>query len=117
MMTEFKAGQRVKVEFGGTLKYLDDETMEIRTDDDYFYYIAPGREPGITITPLDPENWPPQVGDIWEADGGEFLARKSVAGRDAIVCIPVDEMPRHYAMDTEPLKALNPVLVRRRGQS
>jgi len=115
-MTEFKEGQRVKVEYEGVI-------VAVHHEPELVYIIQRGgRNAWIypkfsTITPLDPPDWPPQAGDIWEADGGEFLARKSMAGRDAIVCIPVDDIHNHYAMDTEPFKALNPVLVRRRGQS
>jgi len=123
-MTEFKIGQRVKVELEGTIVGLEshDGCIKIWSDQEYAHYVCVDRwsggqiDTGAKVTLTGPENWPPQVGDIWEADGGEFVARKSLAGRDYIVCIPVDDIHGHYAMETAPFKALNPVLVRRRGQ-
>ena len=118
-MTEYKKGQRVKVEFEGVVKVADSDGMlEILTDDGYFYYIAARREPGVKITPADPKGWPPRVGDIWETGGTEYFARHS-ADKMGITMVPDgQDVIGHYALNSmsETFKALNPVLVRRRGQ-
>lgn len=114
-MTKFTKGQRVKVEYEAKVWLSDlDGVLELRTDDDMFYYINWRTEPSVTITPLGLADWPPQVGDIWEAGGKEWFARKdeyAPTGRELLMVAEIGTW-----LEVDEVKALNPVLVRRRGQ-
>jgi hypothetical protein len=118
-MTEYKKGQRVRVEYEGTietvLKGSDGPQTALYVHvygahKDKSNYVYPKH---AKVTLLDPPDWPPQVGDIWEAEGREwFCAYSPKYGEDRMV-------PENSGTRTLPLgsfKALNPVLVRRRGQ-
>jgi hypothetical protein len=116
-MQEFKEGQRVKVEFEGVIldtysydgcvKLLDDGAKE----DGWNHYVYLN-SPAVKVTLADPKDWPPQVGDIWEAEGREYFIQESMSR--GMVIRPDDTM--HTALSVEGLKRLSPVLVRRRGQ-
>jgi hypothetical protein len=116
-MTEYKAGQRVKVEFEAKIESVDDRTIQVSTDDNYFYYFSPRIEPAIRITPVAPASWPPQVGDIWGVGGEEYYVREEVESYSRIV-IAAFSGGKDYFWSTclDDFKALNPALVRRRGQ-
>lgn len=109
-MGEFKAGQRVKVEYEGTVVVVHHEPK-------LAYVIQRGGRNAwmypehSTITLLDPADWPPQVGDIWEANGQEWFACRR--HDDGALLIKPDDGGGMW--DTKTFKSLNPVLVRRRG--
>lgn len=109
-MSEFKRGQRVHVEFDGVVTAEGNTGVYVKPDGKY---LGVGWVPDVTVTPLEPPSWPPQVGDIWEADGREWFARINLDHKNKTVM--VSEIGRlHFNLDT--FKALNPALVRRRGQ-
>ena len=110
-MTEYQKGQRVRVEVEGTIS-------AVMADGSFAIANVPGTRfkddgllnPKVTVTPLDPPDWPPQVGDIWEADGEEWFAAWSMGN---LVMVPAGE---GCSFILDEFKALQPVLVRRRGQ-
>ena len=63
-MTEYKKGQRVKVEFEGVVNYTFRDSFRPHALD----YVDP--DGGFTITLLDPQDWPPQMGDIYPGEKG-----------------------------------------------
>jgi hypothetical protein len=106
-MTEYQKGQRVKVELEGTVQSLDGAGLYVAADKDktYAHWVWVDH---ATITPLDPADWPPQPGDIWEADGEEWFTRKTIV---AMSMVPTIGQSR--SLDW--FKDRNPALVRRRG--
>ena len=120
-MTELTKGQRVHVEFDGVITSRDGIFVyDVRSHD--------GADMAINsayITPLDPGNWPPQVGDVWEADGTEYYVREN-RSRGLLGTIVVDRFAREGRVFSESrlngtanlntFKSLSPTLVRRRGQ-
>ena len=118
-MTEYKVGQRVKVEFEGTIQELEskDSCLRVVTDRGYNHYVYVAErngdqtDTGAKVTLADPKDWPPRVGDIWEAEGEEWFAREG----NIIEIYLVSTRPNR-SNDVDDFKALNPVLVRRRGQ-
>lgn len=112
-MTEFKAGQRVRVEWEGVVERQSSETiLVVQASEGHSLFIDPTKD--IKVTLLDPPGWPPRVGDIWEADGKEWFGWKSNAGT---VGLKADNgYVRGSGNGWSDFKALNPVLVRRRGQ-
>jgi hypothetical protein len=121
-MQRFKVGQRIHVEYNGTLAAQGDGMKAtIKVDNPPYgdrLYLVNLTE--VKITQADPKDWPPQVGDIWEADGREWYAREHSLDDLGIVVESFDHpngKPSHYQRGTlADFKALNPVLVRRRGQ-
>ena len=116
-MTEFKAGQRVKVEYEGTVRRAGDNSLTILSDDGKYRLVNANK---ARVTIMDPPNWPPRVGDIWEAEGREYFTRGHSL-RDDIIIEPFDmgnPGPKWQYADEflDDFKALNPTLVRRRGQ-
>jgi hypothetical protein len=105
-MTEYQKGQRVKVELEGTIQSLDEAGMYVAADEDktYAHFVWVDH---ATIIPLDPPDWPPQPGDIWEADGEEWFARQNI---NTAVMAPAAGQARPLDW----FKDRNPVLVRRR---
>jgi hypothetical protein len=116
-MAEFAKGSRVKIkgtEFTGTIAgiYPNGPTIDFVPDAD-----GVKTWPTISAIPVDwleyaePYSWPPQAGDIWEADGGEWAAMKNAAGGVTMVEL------LHYSKSARVVREfmdLNPVLVRRR---
>lgn len=121
-MNEFKEGQRVKVEYEGTVAPCGggmDAVIKSKDApyDDRLYLLDLA---GIKVTLLDPPDWPPRVGDIWEAEGREYyVCGSSVKGGVIIEPFNVTNPGSKWQYADELLddfKALNPTLVRRRGQ-
>lgn len=121
-MSEFKNGQRVKVELEGKIidTYSHDACVKILDDDtesggwNHYVYLM---SPAVKVTPAGPAGWPPQVGDIWATrDGfgpvGEWFCQSS--RMHGFVMRSEDTSNTRVVLDE--FKALNPVLVRRRGQ-
>ena len=121
-MTELTKGQRVHVEFDGVITSRDGIFVyDVRSHD--------GADMAINsayITPLDPGNWPPQVGDIWEADGEEFIAEANASEHAYVVIEPInrfsdvgpfwERMGGANGPTLDSFKSLSPTLIRRRGQ-
>lgn len=123
----FVKGQPVHVEFDGTVsrqlhEYGVEIQVEIQSADDAYMTINVRY-----ITPLDPENWPPQVGDIWEADGKEYVAHANAIDPTSVVVCPIersssigpwwdDKGPQADGSLFGNFKALGPTLVRRRNR-
>ena len=117
----FVKGQRVHVEFDGVIDLPCTNSA----------YVTSGNTTRWVshkdITPLDPENWPPQVGDIWEVEGEEYFAQANAIDRSVVV-VPIErssdigpwwdgESPRGISpveSYIDNFKALGPTLVRRR---
>jgi hypothetical protein len=114
----FVNGQRVHVEFDGIVSVTTPHIIAVLTDTGAEMTIN-----ALYVTPLDPENWPPQVGDIWEVEGTEYYVRenRSGAGFGTIVVDRFTRAGRSFGesrlnglANLDNLKALSPTLVRRR---
>jgi hypothetical protein len=129
-MSRFTKGQRVRVEIEGTVASYHEgggrhEGMYVTTGNgEQCHYVrlgVAGSPKGtVSVTLLDPPDWPPQVGDIWESEGREYCVRGSNI-REGVIIEPFNVAnpgPRwQYANELlDDFKGLNPVLVRRRGQ-
>jgi hypothetical protein len=113
---EFTKGQRVKVELRGEIVDIHGKselTYVVKTGSGNVW-VYPNTAP--TITMLDPENWPPQVGDIWEADGREYYVRWNGSTKRPAVASFDNTDTYWYAEGLEGFRKLSPVLMRRRGQ-
>ena len=109
----FKVGDRVRVT--GTVASVNTPYRWIGVHFGYAYGIISIDAKGIDLEnlgPADPDSWPPRVGDIWEAKGVEYFARKHMFRDDRTVLIPADAS---YVYEDTGLKALNPKLIRRRA--
>jgi hypothetical protein len=142
MTTNFAPGTKVHVEFdaiveeptswdfikkgGGGLHATDGYGfVKVRdTTNSLYHYVWPGSYFGddddgnalVTIVKgIDWENYDgAQVGDIWEANNREFFAYKSFGD---ITLFPVDGGVGYFSSERlDEFAALNPRLVRRRGE-
>lgn len=116
-MSEYRKGQRVHIELEGEIAAMEKaySLLEIRSDDGGEYCITTNS--AFKVTLADPKDWPPQVGDIWLADGKEYYVRQNQASsRHESVIGPFDITGEvEYYQDSHgQFKALSPVLVRRR---
>jgi hypothetical protein len=116
-MTEYRKGQRVKVEFEGTVACVFQDGIHLGVYQDGAISMGSGISvliPATSITLLDPPDWPPQEGDIWEAEGREYFVRANADYDCKDRTVQVREDGRLvYRLDD--FKALNPTPVRRRG--
>ena len=116
-MSEFKVGQRVRVEYlyEGEILSAGETTLSLRVDglSKGYARMVNIAAPGIIVTVLDPAGWPPQIGDLWEADGKEWFARYDEYGNHSRIVLTPES---GQWTDPDELKNLNPVLIRRRGQ-
>lgn len=119
-MSEFKTGQRVHVEFDGTVPpYMGGTEARVLINGSYQHWLNPVN---LKVTALDPANWPPQAGDIWSTIDGEngseteWFARRArrAKGSDDCLILVSEYGPANVAEDV--LK-LNPTLVRRRDEA
>jgi hypothetical protein len=118
MTEKVKKGDRVHVEFDGTVDYAGDQAILVHPDEAPIVHSVDNR----LITLLDPAGWPPRVGDIWQAEGGEFYTRacRLESKRREVVIESMDGEPVNFwegsedRSGLEDFKALRPVLVRRR---
>jgi hypothetical protein len=113
-MTEYQKGRRVRVEFEGVISAEGNTGLMVIADEDNPCHLGVGWVPKSAVTVLDPPDWPPQQGDIWEITQGslkgyEFFARRNSAGE--IILSPQDG---GSAWTPDVLKGYDPVLVRRR---
>jgi hypothetical protein len=119
----FKPGQRVHVEYDtvivNTAKWTPGAHNVKHPVDAYGNATVPDR----FITALDPESWPPQVGDLWTADGEDFFVREHRGiGHSDRYFIERAKATSNVGETTysdrslNEFKTLNPTLVRRAGQ-
>lgn len=138
-MTEFKEGDRVKftAEITAEVKGVpykgggDTFTLKITGgkigDRKVMFWDYSTGGTGIyldaaAVERVDPENWPPRKGDVWEADGDEWFARTNSS--EGVFLVPAASggpIGAYYSRslpsrkhDFEAFKALNPVLAHRR---
>lgn len=110
----FNPGDRVKVEFNGTVWQTiiesDGNGIIVVKDDVLKNYHQIAIE---NVKSAEPENWPPQVGDIWETEDGKEFAVYDVGKGKVIFAF---NAPSLAYDDTEinEFKAKNPKLIRRR---
>jgi hypothetical protein len=114
-LKDFRPGEQVLVpEFRGTV------VDERETSTGIAYTTIQTNSYKFTI-PSDfvdreyPDNWPPQIGDIWSAKGDEYYVRESVNA--VFPGIPVVEpfsMANGEEYSLSAFHRLRPVLVRRR---
>ena len=79
---QYRKGQRVHVEFDGTVEATSLGTFYVRRDDGVLNTIDPAT---CTVTAADPEGWPPQPGDVWERDGVRWFARRTNLDRTWLI--------------------------------
>lgn len=116
----FVKGDVAHVEFDGTVVNPDNDydgfynMVQIKDSDGLTHFVYLNSN---AIVRTGPAWWPPQAGDIWEADGGEYYVRnRSINGPSFVVC-PFDAGAEStsYTDGLGEFKALNPTLIRRRG--
>lgn len=121
----FTHGQRVRVEYTGTVERLNSFNGEL------VYVVPDGHD--VTafahvsgVSAVNPAHWPPKVGDIWEAGGYEYMirdarsasstTRRSVGyDKGYLLVSPLDELAPSLRGRLDELLAANPKLLRRRG--
>lgn len=120
----FSKGDKVRVEaFEGVVNWpaIDGDPVYIKTENETVML------PVSMVTRLDPENWPPQAGDIWVTpDGQEWYVREMRGGGRLVVEMFENHRGRYPEWYTTSAgyddgkagetayKELHPVLVRRR---
>ena len=115
--SNYKVGDKITVTFTGTIYETDSHDMCAKVADDgefsYNHYVYL-ESPGVEVTRADPANWPPQVGDIWEAEGQEYYVR--VSKRDALRLFigSFGGELDYLEYEVHKFKELNPKLIRRR---
>ena len=111
-MTEFRKGQRVRVELEGEIAAIHEGSGNILLAGQPAIWLNPGSllNPKVTVTLLEPEGWPPQRGDIWATGDDEWFASLR---RGDMILIPDGNKG---SVSELALKAMNPRLVRRRGE-
>ena len=122
-MTDFKAGQRVHVAFDAVVSSVHaiGNLIEVQREGNLFTNSIQRED----VTLAEPANWPPQVGDVWEADGLDWYVRQYRGKLATFTIEPFDQANRpneHYddaeivgRYNVEEFKGLNPTLVRRRN--
>lgn len=109
-MTEFTKGQRVHVEFDGTVEnYPPGTSVYVRRDDGVLNLIS-----SDCITLTDPPGWPVQAGDIWRRGDSEWFVTRGESG----LRLASDDRALRWAMHPEELLEgpSAPVLIRRRDE-
>jgi hypothetical protein len=121
IVPEFKHGQRVHVEFDAVIDHVHyhgrlDEPQLVEVKREGNHYTNSVRLEDVTLA--EPKDWPPEAGDIWEADGMEYFVRESRRNSGNLSVSSVSAEGNDYfsyEIGTH-FKALDPKLVRRRGQ-
>jgi hypothetical protein len=109
-------GTRVHVEFDGVVHkgYGDVHPLHVAVSDGGSLHHLHLMSDNVTVIP--PADWPPQIGDIWEADGHEYYVRQHCFDTERYAVEGFNQETGSYSDDLDDFKALNPVLIRRRGQ-
>jgi hypothetical protein len=129
-MSHPKPGQRVRVEFDGTVTRIEDGWLVVEQDEypcfEHQLWLPVSGDQQPVYTQLDPAFWPPQIGDIWEAGGFEYMIRDarsaSVTTRRTVgydkgypLVSPLDHAAPTMRGRFDDLLAASPKLIRRRG--
>jgi hypothetical protein len=118
---KFPLGTKVRVEIEGVVertgRYGDPSKMMVRNAiTGQAHYFDPDKD---KISLLDPQYWPPRVGDTWAAEGHLYFAREYSAPENAGAVVVesfaanpgFSESYRLFFPDTlNDFKAMNPVL-------
>jgi hypothetical protein len=104
---QFTKGQRVKVEYEGTVSDSNGRWVFVVPDGGNPGHLACST-PESAITALGPSGWPPQTGDIWKTTEGEWFARES-----EYMVPAAPHVPHSFGE----FRDLNPTLVRRRDSA
>jgi hypothetical protein len=118
-MVYYKAGQRVKVEYEGTVAFAFSDGRHIGIYQDGAVGTGSGTQVLVKtaiVTLLDPPDWPPRVGDIWEAQGQEYYVRRKFARMDGYAIESFTSAERWIGETLDEFRAISPKLLRRRGQ-
>lgn len=133
-MTSFNVGDKVHVEFDAvvtengtsgrdrmftqTLKEVTDKPGYVGTV--HYVYL---HEDNATVVEAEPASWPPQIGDVWEANGDEYFVYNAIFGGATVFPFAGTSPLEFYSNDSysdnslDDFKALKPKLVRRRSTS
>jgi hypothetical protein len=82
-MTGLKPGTRVHVEFDATVTEFADTYLRVAAGPTAYVYFF--RRENVVVTALPPENWPPQVGDTWQAGEDLYYVRAWVGSGGTLV--------------------------------
>jgi hypothetical protein len=111
----FSRGQRVHVEFDAIIETPSFNATEYRVksvDSDKTSWI-----PKKYLTKIDPEGWPPQIGDIWCVGQNNVEYVITGNGHKGVLTPMTTMCAASYTTNEEAwdeFKIFNPVLVRRR---
>lgn len=128
----FHVGDKVRIEFDATIidgpnsavgrLYTYTVTQKAGASSGATHYVYLTEDNARVTKPAEPESWPPQAGDIWNAGGIEYFVYSGILGLNAF---PFDgassgresysESPMGNSLSD--FKALSPVLVRRRSNA
>jgi hypothetical protein len=113
-MTELRKNDRVEVRlnFTGTVQYVtpDQSSADVHSDDGDFMCVSTS-----AITLVSPVGWPPETGDMWEADGKLFAALISATSGGLTLRAVDGSTPYVFLGNLEGFKALRPVIKYRKG--
>jgi hypothetical protein len=113
-----KPGDPVHVEFDAAYQcqgdnFYQEGYVELRTENPPSTTIL--NKNRLKITRRDPENWPPQAGDVWEADGEVWFVRNHSGGWQIVPAVYNGTAYYGKSEGIARFKALNPVLKYRPG--
>jgi len=115
--SNYKVGDKITVTFTGKICEMGSHDMCAKVTDDgecsfnHYVYLD---SPAVEVTRADPANWPPQVGDIWEAEGQEYYVRSSRRYHDGVFIGSYAAENDYMNYQLDKFKELNPKLIRRR---
>lgn len=99
MSNPYKEGDRVKVTFEAEVTHADpySEGFDFKTvglSSEHSIWAAELVSENVTVERLGPAYWPPQVGDLWDAEGDTFFiaSGKFVSGYDTVYVRQSDRM-------------------------
>lgn len=118
-MGEPQIGKYYRITLEGHVSSTNTRRLtEVKSDTGSLHFIETGAE-DVTWELVEDHvpNWPPQVGDVWEANGVEYYARRH-ASHDSAVLQPFNGIGSYYRIhlpsDRVEFKALKPTLKYRR---
>ena len=114
-MADYKVGQKVKATTSGEITVVTSDGIWIKSKESSFNTFVHFSN---NIEILNPPNWPPLPGDVWEADGELFMVYNSsgvTSMRNA------SGRPAKYYSETaysnfDSFKNLNPILAYRKDK-
>lgn len=115
-MEKFVKGQRVKATITGEIYRVEGDGIYIQNNHTRLY-LNPDYDTW-DVEVLEPVNWPPEPGDVWEANGYDYVVFKHGSLNSVQVerSDGVDVFNSSWKSKTfNSFKALNPILVYRKG--